>query len=105
MEERKKQLLAVFEKVDERIRAIIMPMIDDMVFLEEQLELIRALPLIRVNPKNSQQQKKTESAKLYRELLPQYMNIVKILVKAAETMDFDEEDPVKKWLEQYGNSS
>ena len=68
---RKSELLKVFENVDES-KDVILPLIDDVVFLEDRLDELRKLPFIRVNPKDPSQQKSTPASKLYRELLQQY---------------------------------
>ena len=44
-------------------------LIDDVIYMEERLEELKKLPFIRVNPKNKEQQKKTESSKLYLSVL------------------------------------
>lgn len=46
-------------------------------FLEGRLKELKDLPFIRVNPKDPSQQKTTPAAKQYKELLQQYINLVK----------------------------
>ena len=45
------------------------PLIDEVLYLENQLNTLRKLPKIRVNPNNPEQQKITPAAKLYKEYL------------------------------------
>jgi hypothetical protein len=74
------------------------PLIDKMLFLEGQLEGLERLPMIKVNPNNPQQQKATPAAKLYREFLQQYTNVVKVISRAVGSDDDDEESPLRKWV-------
>ena len=62
---RKKELL---EFIDNDI--VLTPLVDEMVYLEKQLEDLRKLPKIKVNPRNKTQQRKTPAANLYKEFLP-----------------------------------
>lgn len=94
---RKDELLKVFEDV-EHTKDIIMPMIEDVVFLEQQLEELRKLPFIKVNPKNPAQQKPTPAAKQYKELLQQYNNCIKILTGILRKDAAEEESPLRTFL-------
>lgn len=73
-------------------------LIDEIVFIENQLIELKKYPLINVNPKNPLQQKSTAAAKLYKELLQQYNNSVKILAKVSGQDENDEESPLRKWV-------
>ena len=95
--ERKAELLKIFENVEDT-KGIILPMIDDVVFLEEQLSSLRKLPFIQVNPKNPAQQKPTPAAKMYKELLQQYNNCVKILTGIVRKDAPEEESPLRAFL-------
>ena len=64
---------------------LLKPTILEMVHLEEELETLRQLPKLRVHPKDPTRQKPTTAAKLYKEYLQQYTNIVRILMKATGT--------------------
>ena len=76
------------------------PLVDEMVYLEEQLDYFRSLPKIKVHPKDPSKQKPTPAAKLYKEYLQQYTNVVKILLKATGTDESEEESPLRKWMNQ-----
>lgn len=54
-------------------------------FLERQLKTLKDMPFIRVNPKDPSQQKTTPAAKQYKELLQQYINLVKAYSAFTET--------------------
>ena len=56
---RKEELQKVFSELDESAKQIVFPMIDDVVFLEEQLAELKKYPFININPANKAQQKAT----------------------------------------------
>lgn len=94
---RKQELLKIFDQVDDA-KGIIMPMIDDVVFLEQQLDSLRQLPFLRINPKDPTQQKPTPAAKQYKELLQQYNNCIKILTGILRKDAAEEESPLRAFL-------
>lgn len=99
MTERKAQLIECLKGCSEDAKSIVMPLIDDMCFIENQLDSLRGLPLIIVNPNNTAMQKSTPSAKLYKELLQQYINVVKVVSKAIGiSSDDEEESPLRAYL-------
>lgn len=95
---RKTELLKVFEGVEDS-KEVILPMIDDVVFLEEQLEHLRKLPFLRVNPKDPSIQKATPAAKQYKELLQQYNNCIKILTGILRKDSAEEDSPLRAFLQ------
>ena len=82
---RKEELLSLIGR-----DPVLMPLITEMVELEDQLDLLRELPKIKVHPKDPTKQKATPAAKLYKECLQQYTNIIRILMKATGT-DLEDE--------------
>ena len=95
--DRKQELLSIFDAIEDT-KGLILPMIDDVVFLEEQLQSLRRLPFIRVNPKDPSMQKATPAAKQYKELLQQYNNCVKILAGILRKDAPEEESPLRAFL-------
>lgn len=72
--------------------------VEEMAFLEEQLDKLRALPQIEVNPKNPAQQRATVAAKEYIKYLQQYNQVVKILTRVTGSSDQEEDSPLRAWL-------
>ncbi len=72
-------------------------LIDEAVALEEEMEYLRSLPKIKVDPHNPEHQKTTPAAKLYKELLQQYTNIMKVLIRASGKEDAEEDSPLRIW--------
>lgn len=85
---------------------LVSKVIDDIVFLEDQLEELRKLPFIEVNPKNPVKQRATPAAKQYKEFLQQYINCVKVIesiIYRDKRLEGDEaeESPLRKWFNEH----
>ena len=76
-------------------------LVSKMLFLEKRLEELEKLPFIKVNPNNPAQQKATPAAKQYKELLQQYTNCIKILSRAGNVDDTEEESLLRKWVRKH----
>lgn len=97
---RKEELLKIIEN-----DVTLIPLVTEMVYLEDQLNELRELPKIKVHPTDKTKQKTTPAAKLYKEYLQQYTNIVRILMKATGTDESDEESPLRKWMNEHTDKS
>lgn len=97
----RKQTLLNLISINEELVA---PLIDDLLFMEKQLEYYRGLPQIKVNPDNLVQQKATPAAKLYKETLQQYTNCIKTIARCTGQDIDDEESPLRKWAREYADS-
>lgn len=93
--DRREELLKL---VNDSNASKIVPLIDKMLFIEGQLEKLEKLPMIKVNPNNPEQQKTTPAAKLYKEFLQQYTNIIKVISHATSTDNDEEESPLRRWV-------
>lgn len=83
---------------------LLVPLIEDMVELEKQLDELRKLPKIKVHPEDPTKQKTTPAAKLYKECLQQYTNILRILMRATGVDETDEESPLRAWVKNHVDS-
>lgn len=97
--DRKEELLKVIEN-----DVTLVPLITEMVYLEEQLDELRSLPKIKIHPSDPTKQKTTPAAKLYKEYLQQYTNIIRILTRATGIDAEDEESPLRKWMKEHVNT-
>lgn len=93
--DRKEELLKVIEN-----EPTLVPLIDEVVYLEEQLDELRKLPKIKVHPSDPSKQKTTPAAKLYKEMLQQYTNIIRILIRATGVDETEEESPLRRWMNE-----
>lgn len=82
----------------------LIPLVEEMVYLEEQLDYLRGLPKINVHPKDPSKQKVTPAAKLYKELLQQYTNIVRIMIRVTGVEEQEEESPLREWVRKHVGS-
>ena len=97
--DRKQQLLDLIKNtgVNNDIKAA--QLIDEICFIEEQLRELKKYPFIAINPKNSMQQKATPAAKQYKELLQQYNNSLRLLLRLSGDIgkDAEEDSPLRAW--------
>ena len=100
MPDRKAELMQTVCKQGETDRIKAERLVDEVVFIEKQLEELKKLPFIKINPKDPTQQKATPAAKQYKELLQQYNNTMKFLLKISGDLnnDGEEESPLRQWL-------
>lgn len=92
---RKEELLQAVDN-----NAIFVPLIDDLVCMEKELEQLRALPMIKVDPANPMRQKVLPVAKRRKDLQQAYMNGIKILMKATKPGDTEAESLLQSWLKK-----
>ena len=100
MEERKKALWEIINKAGSQNDIKAVQLVEEIVFLEEQLKELKKLPFISVNPKNPAQQKATPASKQYKELLQQYNNSLRLLLRLSGDIgeNTEEESLLRKWL-------
>lgn len=80
-------------------------LVDEVVFLEEQLVELKKLPFIKVHPSDPSKQKTTPAAKQYKELLQQYNNSMRLLIRITGAEAEEEESPLRKWMNEHINST
>lgn len=85
-------------ELDGSVQDLIKPMLEDLAFIECQLSELRKLPFIRVNPNDPSQQKATPAAKMYKELLQQYNNCIKIMLGVLGKIDNGDISPLREYL-------
>lgn len=83
--------------------------VNKILFLEKKMDELKELPFIQVDKKNNMRQRSTPAAKLYKELLQQYTNCVKILeavIYRNRKLEGSEEEasPLEEWLMDHADS-
>lgn len=97
--DRKEELIKIIKQSGAENEIKASQLIEEIVFLEEQLVELKKLPFIAVNPKNPMQQKATPASKQYKEMLQQYNNSLRLLFRlSGEFGETDEESPLRKWI-------
>lgn len=82
---------------------LVSSVIDDVIFLETQLDELRKLPFIQVHPSDPAKQRNTPASKMYKEFLQQYINCIKMIEYViykdkrleGETV---EDSPLRAWF-------
>ena len=82
---------------------IVLQLVDDVVFLEGQLDNLRKYPFLKVNPKDVSMQKATPASKQYKELSQTYLNIIKVLISATCNNAADEDSPLRAYMRKLNN--
>jgi hypothetical protein len=98
---RKEQLQNIIFKAGTDNEAKTSQLIDEIIFIEENLAKLKELPFIVISSKNPGIQKATPASKQYKELLQQYNNCLRLLFRiTGETDGTEEESPLRKWLKE-----
>lgn len=77
---------------------VLLPLAEEVVFLEGELDRLRKLPMLRVNPDNPAMQKATPASRMYKELLQQYNNCIKTIVIKTGGGDEDTVTPLREYF-------
>jgi hypothetical protein len=98
---RKEELEDIFKDIDANEKRLVNQLIDEVIFLEEQMIYLKTLPFIRVHEKDKAKQKTTPAAKLYKEHSQSYMNAIRILCALLHKVDTSAESELMKRLEGF----
>lgn len=98
---RKEELKEIFKDVDDNEKQLIDPLLEEVIFLEEQMKHLRQMPFISVHPSNPALQRKTEAAKLYKECSQSYMNAIRILVGVLNKVESSAQDELLRKLSEF----
>lgn len=99
-ENREKELRGIFEGVDDDIRVLVGPTVENALYLEARMDEVSKLPMIQVHPNDPTKQRATPAAKLYKEFLQQYTNCIKLLASVLNKFAPEEESPLRKWVQE-----
>lgn len=100
-DERISELANIFKDVDESERLLVDNLISEVVYYEFEMEKLKQLPFISVNPKNPAKQKTTAAAKLYKEYATSYMNAIRILLNILRKVESSAQDELLRRLEEF----
>lgn len=98
---RREQLDEIFKNVDAEQKQLVSRLMDEVVFLEDKMAELKALPFVNVHPKNPAMQKTTSAAKLYKECSQSYMNAIRILAGILHKVESSAQDELMKMLEEF----
>ena len=97
------ELKNIFKDCDEAKRVVVDRLIDEAVFLEEQMTELKKYKFIKVHPQNPNLQKVTAAGKQYREFLQTYTNIVRALERTYAGEEAEGESPLREFLNKVNN--
>lgn len=98
------RLKEIFEGVAEDKRDVIMPLLDEVIFIEGRLAELRKLPMLRIHPKNRARQEITAAGKQYKEYMQSYLNAIKVLEMTLYRAGETGESPLLKQLKEFEES-
>ena len=96
--DRRKELLDCLS-ADEKL---VGHLVDEIIYLEDQIAEVKKLPFIKVHPNDPQKQKSTPAARLYVQLSAQYNSAIRTLVSITNRDDAEEESPLRAWIKKRG---
>lgn len=98
--DRNAEINTALNGITKELRVVLSPLIDEVVFIEANLEELKKLPFIAVNPANPQQQRYTVAYKQYKELFQQYTGAVKILLGVIDDKTEGKESPLQQYFKK-----
>lgn len=102
--ERKQQLEKILEKLPDK--DLVNQIVEEVIFLEKQIEYLKTLPFIKVHPDNPEIQKETPAAKQYHHMMQAYQNNIKLLISYIRKTDISEdtEDAFMQFVKKWGSN-
>lgn len=91
----------IFRSVDEDEKKLVEGVIDDCVWLEEQLKDLRKIPHLQRNPRNRNQMRLTPAARLYKQYATTYANNIRVLLNVLRKVENQAQDDLLKKLEEF----
>ena len=92
------ELCAIVKESNENLLKLLLPTIELIVNIENQLKELEKIPHYEVNPKNKNQSKITGAGKFYKDLSQMYDNKIKIIQKAISNCDSETQDSFDDWI-------
>lgn len=98
--DRRKELLDCLN-ADEKL---VGHLVDEVIYLEDQIAEVKKLPFIKVHPDDPQKQKATPASRLYIQLSAQYNSAIRTLVSITSNGDTEEDSPLRQWVKKHVNT-
>ena len=101
IEQRIAELEKIFDGIDAGQRAVVLPLLEDVAYMENEMRTLRALPQIRVHPKDATRQEITAAGKRYREIMQTYVNAIKTLLSVLQRNGADDSEELLNALKEF----
>ena len=98
---RRENLDEIFRSVEPETKQLVDPLLDEVVFLEQRMSELKALPFVIYDKRNPAFQKNTPAAKMYKECSQSYMNAIRILAGILKRSEPTAADDLMKKLEEF----
>lgn len=95
------ELNEIFRNVDGDEKTLVVRLINEVVYYEEQMTELKKLPFISIHPRYPEKQKITAAAKLYKEISTSYMNAIRILLNILRKVESQAQDDLLRRLEEF----
>lgn len=100
-EKRLKELIEIVKQADETKLKLLLPTLEDLLYLETQIEILKTKDQFISNPKNPNQIKKTDAHSMLLKLKQSYNNSLKIVLMAIRGTETEIDDGLDAFMEQF----
>lgn len=97
---RNEEFNKIVSDLDEETLILLNPLIDNLIFLENQLNYLKTLPFIIVKEDDPRRQKTTPAYKQYKDLSQTYINALKVINGALGIESENIESPLRLYIER-----
>lgn len=97
---RKEEFEEICENLDAETLKLVNPLIDHLIFLENQLNELMKLPFIVVKPGDKTKQRTTPAYKQYKDLSQTYINALKLINGVLGIEGETVESPLRAYMEK-----
>lgn len=98
--ERREEIAEICKNLDADTLKLITPLVDELIFLEEQLAYLRTLPFTLVKKDDPTKQKATPAYKQYKDLSQTYINALKVVNSMLGIESDTVESPLRIYMEE-----
>ena len=92
------ELEKIFDEIDPKQRAVVMPLLPQIAFMETRLNELKTVPHLRIHPRDPSRQQVTAAGKQYREIMQTYTNAIKTLLSVLQRNGSDDGEELLKQL-------
>lgn len=97
--ERKEELIRLVEKIkNEGVKKLCLPLIDELIYLESELDEIKKHPFIKIHPSDPSKQKILPAQKIYVSLMTQYNGTIRTLSKMLVDNGAKDVSPLREYF-------
>ena len=81
---------------------LLIPVVDEVIYLEQQLKELREKGFVKRNPRNLEQTKPDKDAlRQYKDFSQIYDNKLRLIARVTDAGEGEEESPLRKWAKDH----